>query len=295
MKREIIALLTITLPFFVACTAENENLKSGCEMRFAASYENGVHTKAPTPFPSGNKATVIGYVAGSDVTVSTPVSGTPVELTGGSPGVLNPSTPVYLPKGSYDFYSVSLNDASTPGLVFTSGLSGVLSNGKDYLWAKHSNVAQGGTVLLAYTHKAVGVEINISSGSGVSSLSVSSVRFTPSRPESSSKMTLSTGVITPSSTIEALTAMNLESLKARYIMLPLTAHQLNVEVTVNAVIGGIPVSDKVYTATIPSMAYSSGNYYTLNLTVTASSMNFSGSTVDDWINQTITGVTLTEV
>ncbi|MHC1778974.1 MAG: fimbrillin family protein [Bacteroidales bacterium] len=295
MKREIIAMLTLSLLISGACTKERGDLKSESEIKFRASYENEVSTKAPTPFGTGNKATVIGFIAGADVTAASPVAGTPVELTGGAAGVLSPATPVYLPKGNYDFYSVSANDASSPGITFTSGLSAQLINGKDYLWAKQVNIAQGGTVILSYSHKAVGVEINIAAGSGVSSLTVTSIRFTPTKPESSSKMALSTGAIGSSTTKDALTSMNLESLRGRYIMLPLSSQQLDVEVTVNAVIGGVSLSGKVYSASIPSMSYTSGNYYTLNLTVSASSMTFSGSTVDDWATQTISGVTLTEV
>lgn len=295
MKREIIAMLTLSLLISGACTKEGEDLKSESEIKFRASYENEVSTKAPTPFGTGNKATVIGFIAGADVTAASPVAGTPVELTGGAAGVLSPATPVYLPKGYYDFYSVSANDASSPGITFTSGLSAQLINGKDYLWAKQVNIAQGGTVILSFSHKAVGVEINIAAGSGVSSLTVTSIRFTPTKPESSSKMALLTGAIGSSTTKDVLTSMNLESLRGRYIMLPLSSQQLDVEVTVNAVIGGVSLSGKVYSASIPSMSYTSGNYYTLNLTVSASSMTFSGSTVDDWATQTISGVTLTEV
>jgi len=295
MKREIIAMLTLSLTALVACTQERGSLKSETEMKFRASYENEVITKAPTPFGTGNKAVVFGFTAGADVTLTPAVSGTPVELTGGLSGVLNPASPLYLPKGNYDFYSVSGNDASSPGITFTSGLSGQLNNGRDYLWAKQAGVAQGGTVVLSYSHKAVGIEINVAAGSGVSSLTVSSIRFTPAKAESSSKMALSTGSIGSSSTKEALTSMNLESLRGRFIMLPLSSQQLDVEVTVTAVIGGVSVTGKVYNASVPSMSYISGNYYTLNLTVSASAMTFSGSTVDDWVNQTISGVTLTEV
>ncbi len=295
MKREIIAMLTLSLSLAVACTEERGDLKSESEIKFRASYQNEVSTKAPTPFGTGNKATVIGFNAGADVSAATPIAGTPLELTGGAGGVLNPAAPLYLPKGSYDFYSVSVNEASAPGITFTTGLSAQLTNGKDYLWAKQASIAQGGTVVLSYTHKAVGIEINIAAGSGVSSLTVSSIRFTPAKAESSSKMALSTGAIGSSSTKESLTSMNLVSLRGRYIMLPLSSQQLDVEVTVNAVIGGVSLTGKVYSATVPSMSYISGNYYTLNLTVSASSMTFSGSTVDDWTTQTISGVTLTEV
>lgn len=292
-RREIIAITCIVMGLS-SCNKEEIGIKTVEEMKFSASYNQEVVTKAPVPFTSGYKATIIGYVAGAAPLSATPVAGTPLEATAGAGGVLTPSTAVYLPKGSYDFYSVSLNSSTPAGITFTSGLSEQLTNQKDYIWAKHTGVSEGGVVTFGYNHKAVGVEINIAAGTGVTSMSVTSIRFTPTKPDASSKLTLSTGVIGVAADKDVLTSMSLSSAKGTYIMLPMASQAIGIEVTVNATIGGTAVTGKVYTGTIPARAYLSGTYYTINLTVSATSMSFTGSTVDDWTSQSITGVTLTE-
>ena len=293
MKKKIVAAVCLIVFGMQSCQKE-EISKNESEMRFSASYDVEPLTKAPIPFPSGNKSTIIGYSAGANLTSATPVAGTPLEATGSGAGTLTPESALFLPKGSYDFYSVSINSSTPAGLTFASGLSGQLVNQKDYIWAKHTSVSQGGSVTFAYTHKAVGVEVNISAGTGVSSLSVTSIKFTPTKADASSKMTLSTGVIAPAADKDVLTAMNLTALKGSYIMLPMASQSLDIEVTVNATIGGVSQTAKVYTGSVPARVYSAGTYYTLNLTISATALSFTGSTVDDWTTQTITGVTLTE-
>jgi hypothetical protein len=294
MKRSEIIAITCMVIGLSSCNKEEIGIKTYEEIKFSASYNPEVQTKASVPFTSGYKATIIGYVAGTSPSSATPVAGTPQEATAGAGGALTPTNPVYLPKGSYDFYSVSQNNSTPAGLTFTTGLSQQLTNQKDYLWAKHSSVSEGGVVTFGYNHKAVGVEINISAGSGVSSMSVTSIKFTPTKPDASSKLNLSTGVIAAAADKDVLTSMSLSSSKGTYIMLPMVSKALGIEVTVNATIGGTAVTGKVYTGTIPERAYLSGTYYTINLTISATSMSFTGSTVEDWTSQSISGVTLTE-
>jgi len=279
--------------FFISCE-KNEFSNKIEESKFYASYSGESQTKATTTFTSGNKATILGYSAGANVTSATPVSGTPVDATCSSSGLLTPSSPVFLPKGSYDFYSVSLNNATSPNMTFSSGVSGQLSNGIDYLWANCTGIAQGGTVSFVYKHKAVGIEINVASGTGISNLSVTSIKITPTTPAANSKMSLSNGSIGETSGVGALTEVSLSGLKGKYIMLPLSSIGINIELTVNATIGGTAVTAKKYSASIPAQAYSSGYYYTINLTVSSTSLQFSGALVDDWTGQTITGISLTE-
>jgi len=295
MKKTTVLLLTIcALAMLPSCQKERGIESERKAMKFYASYIYEAATKAPTVFPSGNKATIIGYMAGATVSSATPVAGTPVEATGGASGALSPGSALYLPKGSYDFYSVSLNNTTPSGITFTSGLSAQLSNGTDYLWAKHASVSEGGAVTFSYSHKAVGLEINVSAGTGVSGMTVTSIKFTPTKPDATSRMNLSTGTIGSAAVKDALTSMSLNVNRGAFIMVPLVSQSLNVEVTVNATIGGTPLTGKVYIATIPAQVYSGGTYYTLNLTVSATSMSFTGAQVDDWTSQTITGLTLIE-
>ncbi len=293
MMKKIVAAVCLIVFGMQSCE-KGEISKVESEMRFSASYNLEPLTKAPIPFPSGNKSTIFGYNAGANLTSATPIAGTPLEATGSGTGALTPESPLFLPKGSYDFYSVSINSNTPAGLTFTSGVSGQLVNQRDYIWAKHASVAQGGSVIFAYTHKAVGVEVNIAAGTGVSSMSVTSIRFTPTKADASSKMTLSNGVIAPASDKDALTAMSLTASKGSYIMLPMASQILDIEVTVNATIGGVSQTAKVYSGVVPARAYAAGTYYTINLTISATALTFTGSTVEDWTTQTITGVTLTE-
>jgi hypothetical protein len=289
----ITGIIIISTIFFISCE-KSEPSKKIEESKFYASYNGESQTKATTPFTNGYKATIYGYTAGANVTSATPVSGTPVDATCGSSGLLTPSSPVFLPKGSYDFYSVSLNNTASPNLTFSSGVSGQLSNGIDYLWAKCTDIAQGGTVSFTYKHKAVGIEINVASGTGVSINSLTSLKITPATPAANSKMDLSTGSIGEATSVGALTDISLSGFTGKYIMLPLSSTAINIELTVNATIGGTAVPAKKYSASIPAQAYSSGYYYTINLTVSSTALQFSGAKVDDWTGQTITGISLTE-
>lgn len=293
LKNYLFAIAAITLLW--SCQKEETGLvEERNEVQFFACYNEAQFTKAPQAFPLNNKATIYGYTAGNDVTTKSPVSGTPVDATALIAGVLTPSPLLYLPKGSYDFYSVSLNSSTAPGLTFTSGVSGQLSNDIDYVWSKVSEISQGGIVNFSYKHKAVCLEMNVVAGNGVTSLVVKSITTTASQPSASSKMTLSDGSIAPTSTVSTPCAMTISENKGTKIMLPLSSNALAVEVTVDATIGGTQVNSKKYSATLPAIAYISGNYYTINLTVDATSITFSGALVEDWTLQTLSNLTLTE-
>lgn len=296
MKKYLLIHMSITLSAILLNSCEKDNCYTQKveKTEFYASYSCESQTKATSTFTSGNKVTIIGYVTGESPTTATMVSGTPVEATCGSSGILTPATSVFLPKGNYDFYSVSLNNTASPNMVFTSGISGQLGNGIDYLWAKCAGIAQGGTASFIYYHKAVGIEVNVSAGTGISNLTVTSISITPTTPTTTSKMQLSNGSIGNANSVGSLTPMTLSGLKGKYIMLPVSAIAINLELTVNATIGGTAVTAKKYSASIPSQAYSSGYYYTINLTVSSTAVVFSGAVVEDWTNQTISGISLTE-
>lgn len=264
------------------------------EVQFFACYNEAPFTKAAKAFAVGSKATIYAYSAGAEPTSATFISGTPVEATALEAGKLTPSPLLYLPKGSYDFYSVSLNSAITPGVVFTAGLSGQLTNDKDYLWAKAGLVNEGGNANFAYQHKAVGVEMTISTGTGVSNLIVTSIKITPTKPSATSKMALKTGIISVSSEKDVLTAIAVKDNIGEKIMLPLLSMPIDVEVTVNATIGGSPVSNKKYTVTLPARSYDAGKYYKYTLSVDAKTITFLGATLEDWTDEIITSTPLTE-
>lgn len=273
---------------------ENAQRREKSEVQFFAYYNETPFTKAPPAFKVGNKASIYAYSAGANPTSATFTSGTPVEATVLTEGTLTPEPLLYLPKGTYDFYSVSLNSKTAPGLTFAAGYSGQLTNDKDYLWASASSISEGGSVSFQYQHKAVGIEIAVSAGDGVSNLSVTSIKITPSKPTASSKMELKTGNISASSEKDVFSELILNGNKGEKIMLPLTSLPLDVEVILNATIGGTPVSNKKYIATLPARAYEAGKYYKFALTAGATVISFGGATLIDWTNETIASSPLTE-
>lgn len=273
---------------------EREKLEEKDQVHFFASYNEAHNTKATTPFALGNKATIYACAALAAPSTSTFIKGTPLEATTQAAGLLNPVTALYVPKGSYDFYSVSQNNSTTLGLTFTAGVSGQLTNDIDYLWSKVAPVTDGGNVSFTYIHKAVGVEINITPGSGVTALNVTSIKITPSKPKTTSTMNLSTGTIGDATEKDVLALIDLTGNVGKKIMLPLKSQAIEIEVTANLTIGSIPESGKVYKGTIPLRDYVGGTYYKLNLEVSANAITFLGAKLNDWTSQTIGGVILTE-
>lgn len=293
LKKWCLAIITIALIW--SCQKEERVIcEEGNKMQFIANYSDSPHTKASTSFTTGNKVTIYACDASSTPSSSTFVEGTPLNATAQSAGILKPDQDLFLPKGSYNFYSVSQNSSTVFDLDFSSGVSEQLTNNIDYLWAKAASISEGGTVNFTYYHKAVGIKIIVSEGTGISNLTVTNIKLTPTKGTQSTKMNLATGVIEPSDNIDVLTPLSISNNSAEKIMLPLTSNALTIEVTANLTIGSASFNNKTYLATIPAREYEGGYYYTLNLEVNAQAIIFSGTQLEDWTNQTITGVSLTE-
>ncbi len=264
------------------------------ETKFYASFNKNFNTKGESLFPSGNRALIFCYSGGSTLIVSEPLASTPKSATADISGALNTAVPIILPKGLYDFYSISENNQAVPSMIFTSGTSEILENGKDYLWAKQTSVSQGGSVNFMYNHIATGVEVIVNPGDGVENLDILSVKITPSQPGSQSRLNLENGVIGVSNAKGELTLMNETEGKWNYIMLPSETLGIEIEVTVNVDIGGERSYNKVYRATIPEQSYTGGTLYSIGLILKADSVIFSGSVIRDWNTQIITGIILSE-
>ena len=123
LKNYGLAIITIAL-LWSCQKEENVVRRENSEVQFFACYNNLPNTKATTTFTTSNKATIYACIAAAVPSSTTFVSGTPLEATSQAGGVLTPTTPLYLPKGSYDFYSVANNTNVAAGLTFTSGVSG---------------------------------------------------------------------------------------------------------------------------------------------------------------------------
>ena len=268
------------------------------------------------------KAKVYVYKNTETVTnVSSPVN---KEYKVGNNGDLSigASDTIYLAKDTYNFYAVSTDSitestgASFP--TFTSGVSAELSNGFNYLWAKSESKAITGTpdkqnVALNFERKAVKIVINIESGTnnGITLKgwmpSGDSAKITPPKipsPNSSNlcKMTLSTGVIAPATSVDAdnpvkMTCGEVAENKATvsYIMLPLidatgtpvptVTLRVKVQNTGESEDGG----ERTYTTQLkyPSGGFESGKQYTYTATLKANGITFTGATVADWTDGTL--------
>lgn len=274
-------------------------------------------TKASTEnVAQGVKATISAYTSGADVTSAIAIAsnGYTVGATAGTfvgDDISGTSTPfvMYLPKGDYDFYAVSCNSSATVP-TFTSGVSDVLSNGVDYIYAKlaTTSVPTTANVTLAFQRKAVLIEIKVK-GSDTDGLelaewqSTNPATITPPATTGCT-MALATGVITAASSIDSeesnsvykavmtTTAVSSKESTATYTMLPVVASQtLKVKFKVKVKIGGRTAEDKTYTAdlTAPNnsdngnaTAFLSGKKYTYNAILKANKITFTGATVADW-------------
>lgn len=277
-------------------------------------------TKAGTEtVATGVKAKISAYTASDDVTSKTPIvkeQGYTVGATAGT-FVGDNSYVMYLPKGSYDFYAVSTNSTTDTDIsTFTNGVSEVLKNGVDYIWAKPSATEVPNTdkvVALAFQRKAVKIIINVASGDGIelteweAGADNDNATITPPDPSTTVKMALADGTITPATTLTTAVNMATEAVNtsahtatASYIMLPLASGQKpTVTLKVKVKIGGRAAESKTYTATLTapdatSKAFTSGNQYTYTATLKANKIEFTGATVANWGEQTGGALTPTE-
>lgn len=293
------------------------NEKGEYAVRFSGNMDMTLTKANTTDVATGVKATISAYTKDATVT-STDAIVSKGYTVGSTVGTFegDASYVMYLPKGDYDFYAVSTNSA-TAAPVFTSGVSDVLANGVDYIWATSANfnvpTNTDKEVTLAFQRKAVKIIINVESGDGVeltawkatAATDNDNATITPPDPSTTVKMNLADGVITSATTLTAAvnmttTAVVSKKATASYIMLPLGSGQ-NPTVTLNVKvkIGGRDEADKQYTATLTapastSSAFTSGNQYTYTATLKANKIEFTGATVANWSEQTGGALTPTE-
>lgn len=239
-----------------------------------------VQTKANSVFASGNTAIIYAYASGGTVVN---IGGTPLNATASGSGLLSPTSTIFLPKGSYDFYSVSANNSLAQNISFTGGVSGDLANGVDYLWAGNKNITvnNGANVNFAYKHSACQMQIRIVVNPRVSGLVVNSVKFT--YPITSGvKMNLSTGSISSSGSVTALNNVSGSGNTRNFICLPCTVSS-QVEININATIDGQPVTNKTYRATV-NQALVGGNSYDIALNMNTDNTFSTTCSIIAWQN-----------
>lgn len=237
-------------------------------------------TKANSVFASGNTAIIYAYASGG---IAANIGGTPLNATALGSGLLSPASTIFLPKGSYDFYSVSANNSLVQNISFTGGVSGDLANGVDYLWAGNKNITvnNGANVTFAYKHIACQLQIRIVANLRVSGLVVNSVKFT--YPITSGvKMNLSTGSISSSGSVSALNNVSGRGNTRNFICLPCTV-STQVEININATIDGQPVTNKTYRATVNQVLVA-GNSYDIALNMNADNVFSTTCSIVAWQN-----------
>lgn len=297
------------------------NEKGEYAINFSGNMDLTTTKAEPEAVATGVKAKISAYTASDVVASATPIVKEQGYTVGATAGTFegDDSYVMYLPKGSYDFYAVSTNSATDTDIpTFTNGVSEVLKNGVDYIWAKPSATEVPNTdkvVALAFQRKAVKIIINVASGDGIeltaweasAGADNDNATITPPDPSTTVKMALADGTITPATTLTTAVNMATEAVNttahtatASYIMLPLASGQKpTVTLKVKVKIGGRAAESKTYTATLTapeatSSAFTSGNQYTYTATLKANKIEFTGATVANWGEQTGGALTPTE-
>ncbi|MGL5785739.1 MAG: fimbrillin family protein [Bacteroidales bacterium] len=254
---------------------------------FNASVESLVSSKAMTALSSGRYAMIWAYNA--DLPLSSGLNNR-VSYKSETAGVLTPvSNPMYLPDNTYNFYSVATNSTTNQNPNFDSqtGISSsTLSNGIDYLWWNSTRVAITSSTVnipIIYSHCATQIVIKLYAGNGVQLNTQSAATITPS-DNKASKMNLTTGVITPSTSLSSQSVkMGVSNFVSQYTMLPLTMSG-NLTATFTVTINN-ETKPRVFSVKVPvpSGNLSPGKSYLYKAVVNANEITFNSVDVIDWI------------
>ncbi|MEG1587453.1 MAG: fimbrillin family protein [Bacteroidales bacterium] len=177
-------------------------------------------TKLATPFGAKRYVTIYAYLHGSDVT-SPPVQKR--NYKSNPTGKLIPiSAPMKLITGHYDFYAVSTNSLSDKTPLFTNGISAVLAQNTDYLWAKMNNISVHPgkiSVPFAFLHECGEIIITVKETIFTFVHFIDGVYITV--PGGDSRMTLANGEIGIAESLQKkLVSMNVTDNVCQIIMLP---------------------------------------------------------------------------
>lgn len=240
--------------------------------------------------PAGISATIYAYPSGASPITSMSYPGTPVTASADEQGYFRIEGGLFMPNGTYDYYAVSTNSLSQ-NMQITKGVANSLSNGVDYLYAQAKNILleQNTNILLQYRHQCSAVELTINSGDGVEGMIVRSIRI--GQPSTQyATMDLSSGIIRQIDQLDPIMAnMSINNKTGKYIMLPSSISVLPIEVYIDAIIAGVAVRNKKFTASLPSPSegYIGGKIYKYNASLSITGVDFSTSTVESWVEQII--------
>lgn len=252
-------------------------------IQFTAGVESQ-KTKGVYAFPKSRYASIMAFTAGTAPTV-TPLAALP--YIANSPGTLTSTSgsPMYLPNGSYDFYSIATNQTSNSNPNFTGGVSAPLQNGIDYLYwnvKAQTVVPPQLSVPITYSHECTQVSVKLQSGNGISIDSLAAATITPGTPGAT--MSLATGVITPATTLSTTaTSMGVSGMAAQYTMLPVNT-TTQAKATFTIFINGEKTSRNYQVSfALPTGGWTAGNSYVYQATVNANEIIFNSVNVRDWI------------
>jgi len=240
--RKLLFTISVVL-IAVLCTKKTDSPES--RITFYGSYHN--QTKASSFLTPGTKSAIYAFPRDE---INTPLAGTPNELCASAGGLLTSGNSLFLPKGTYDFYSVSLNNNINPALDFPEGMSGQLVNCVDYLWAsvKNSSVNGNTNIVFLYKHSVCKVNISIAAATEITDLYINSIKFTlPS--ESGIRMNLKNGIVTASQYAGFLATIPGSGNSRTFICLPCSAMMV-LEITMDVIINGELFYDRVYRAAV---------------------------------------------
>lgn len=201
-------------------------------------------------------------------------SGTRIYYAGGSPlngqsdnyGYINPVNPVYLERGLYDFYLLSVNDSQLPQLTFSNGYAVNLSNGLDYLWSGIKGVTIAGDRTLSFNFKRLccRIELNVKSSASIKNMVVKKIEF--ALPDAAGyALDLISGNIQFSSGAGVLTVIGGSGTGRLFTMLPKTG-TTEVAVEIDGEINGGAVTSKRFTTQLNS-DFLPGVYYLIDLEI----------------------------
>jgi len=276
-----ISLICLTILLLTSCDKITDQQKI---IRFFVKYATPAVKASFSTFTNGYSALIFTYTNGS---VSEIITGSPLNAISQNGGNLYTSTPLILPNGYYDFYSISNNSPSPINISFYNGISQELCNGVDYLWASNNAVGvnNGATVSFAYRHLACLINIYITPSINVINLNINYIRFT--MPVNYGvAMNLANGTVNSSSSTTALSIVPGSGSTRSFICLPCIA-QSQIEVSLNATIDGEIVNNRLYRANI-NQSYVSGNSYDIILNLNTENSLSLFVSVAPWQNKLLT-------
>ncbi len=240
------------------------------------------------PLENGAKAKIYLFLSGDNPNISQPFPDSPIEAISDSYGNLTSEGKNYflIPKGCYDFYSISRRKSDILDLNIEKGVSSPLENDIDYLWSgdKSREVSVNSIIHLNFYHSSSKIVLDFCLDDNTKEFKIEEAIIFPS--ENGGKMSLATGEISKANKIcDIGYSMRLIGQSAEFIMLPLES---NIRVPVEIVLslkdisGNSIVRNLKGTISSPEGGFTGGFAYHFKAKIHNESVSFSNLIVMDW-------------